>query len=127
MDLELRYIEGKGYGFDEFFWMALEDYTIRESHNILNQLSSVVPHLPILDGWSQELAGVIHGKEPKFFAIEYYNEQSDEEYYEPTFFVDIKSIECEEYLEYISHKLSIKSYLPKNESLRNSFQDRDRI
>ena len=115
MDLELRYIEGKGYGFDEFFWMALEDYTIKESHIILNQLSSVVPHLPILDGWSQEIA------------VEYYNEESDEVADEPTFFVDIKSIECEEYLEYISHKLSIKSYLPKNESLRNSFQDRDRI
>jgi len=127
MDLELRYIEGKAYGFDDFFWVSLQDYTIIESHNILNQISSVVPYLPILDGWSQELAGVIHGEEPKFFAIEYYNEESDVEYSEPTFFVDIKAIECEEYLEYISHKLSIKSYLPKNESLRNSFQDRDRI
>ena len=76
--------------------MALEDYTIKESHIILNQLSSVVPHLPILDGWSQEIAGVIHGEIPKFFAVEYYNEESDEVADEPTFFVDIKSIECEE-------------------------------
>ena len=69
----------------------------------------MVDQLPLDNSFPQYVAGVTTGKTPKFFIVEYFKEQGDE-YYNQTYFIELKEIECDEYLDHINKKLSIKSY-----------------
>ena len=113
MDSELKYIEGHSYLFDDFFWVKMREYSMIDNREITSQIESVTKFLPILNGWSQEVAGVVPGKNPIFFVVEYYNEDPEPTRIAPILFIDIIEIECDEYLDYINKKLSIKSYYEK--------------
>ena len=111
MDLEQRYTEENNYfQFDDYFFEALKDFSSEEIKSIIKQCTSVVDQLPLDNSFPQYVAGVTTGKTPKFFIVEYFKEQGDE-YYNQTYFIELKEIECDEYLDHINKKLSIKSYV----------------
>ena len=110
MDLEQRYTEENNYfQFDDYFFEALKDFSSEEIKSIIKQCTSVVDQLPLDNSFPQYVAGVTTGKTPKFFIVEYFKEQGDE-YDNQTYFIELKEIECDEYLDHINKKLSIKSY-----------------
>ena len=72
---------------------------------MVGQMLSVLSVLPKEDGWTQDLAGVVKGKTPLFFRIEYLNEEGH-----IPILIDVNEIEVDEYLDFILEKKSIKSY-----------------
>jgi len=106
MDLVQRYIEDKiEYEIDDWFYQQLSNYSVDEATLMVGQTLSVLSELPKEDGWTQELAGVIKGKDPLFFRIEYLNEDG----HVPVL-IDVNEIEVDEYLDFIIESKSIKSY-----------------
>ena len=110
MDLEQRYTRANSYfSFDDFFFSGMTDFTSEEIKSVVHQCRTVIDRLPVLNNWPQYVAGVVTNKKPKFFLVEYIKENEDDEYTQ-TYFIEIKEIECDEYLDHINKKLSIKSY-----------------
>lgn len=110
MDLEQRYTRANSYfSFDDFFFSGMTDFTSEEIKSVVHQCRTVIDRLPVLNNWHQYVAGVVTNKTPKFFLVEYIKENEDDEYTQ-TYFIEIKEIECDEYLDHINKKLSIKSY-----------------
>lgn len=110
MDLEQRYTRANSYfSFDDFFFSGMTDFTSEEIKSVVHQCRTVIDRLPVLNNWPQYVAGVVTNKTPKFFLVEYIKENEDDEYTQ-TYFIEIKEIECDEYLDHINKKLSIKSY-----------------
>lgn len=110
MDLEQRYTRANSYfSFDDFFFSGMTDFTSEEIKSVVHQCRTVIDRLPVLSNWPQYVAGVVTNKTPKFFLVEYIKENEDDEYTQ-TYFIEIKEIECDEYLDHINKKLSIKSY-----------------
>ena len=110
MDLEQRYTRENSYfSFDDFFFSGMTDFTSEEIKSVVHQCRTVIDRLPVLNNWPQYVAGVVTNKTPKFFLVEYIKENEDDEYTQ-TYFIEIKEIECDEYLDHINKKLSIKSY-----------------
>ena len=61
MDLELKYIEDKFlYEIDEYFFSALDSFTLDEASMMVGQVLAILTELPDKQGWSQEVAGVIN-------------------------------------------------------------------
>jgi pimeloyl-CoA synthetase len=87
----------------------MTDFTSEEIKSVVHQCRTVIDRLPVLNNWPQYVAGVVTNKTPKFFLVEYIKENEDDEYTQ-TYFIEIKEIECDEYLDHINKKLSIKSY-----------------
>ena len=110
MDLEQKYTKANSYfTFDDFFFSGMTDFTSEEIKSVVHQCRTVIDRLPVLNNWPQYVAGVVTNKTPKFFLVEYIKENEDDEYTQ-TYFIEIKEIECDEYLDHINKKLSIKSY-----------------
>ena len=110
MGLEQKYTRANSYfTFDDFFFSGMTDFTSEEIKSVVSQCRNVVDRLPVSNNWPQYIAGVVAKREPKFFLVEYIKE-NEEDGYTDTYFIEIKEIECDEYLDYINKKISIKSY-----------------
>jgi len=118
MDLELKYIEDKFlYEIDEYFFSALDSFTLDEASMMVGQVLAILTELPDKQGWSQEVAGVIKTtiktEDPLFFKVEYLKEEGH-----IPILVDINEIEVDEYLDFIIENKSIKSYV-NEQRIRN--------
>ncbi len=115
MDLELKFLEDDlAYEVDDWFYEQLGYYEVDDASIIIGQTVAVMDYLPIKNGWSQEVAGVIKKTEPIFFVVEYLKQEN-----ERPILVDLNEIDVEEYLDFISNNNSIKSYINKYEPIRN--------
>jgi len=115
MDLQLKFLEDElAYEVDDWFYQQLGYYSIDDASRIIGQTVSVMEFLPIKNGWTQEVAGVIKKEEPIFFVVEYLKQET-----ERPILVDLNEIEVDEYLDFISDNNSIKSYIINNEPIRN--------
>ena len=122
MDSEQKFTEVKEtYEIDDWFYSQLGNYNRHKQTNIIGQFLSVIRMLPSEEVWTQETAGVIKGKEPFFFVVEYLKEQN-----QITILVDLHEIEVDEYLDFISNKKSIKSYHDGTEN-RNANEESSRV
>ena len=101
MDSEQKFIEESRYEIDDWFYSQLEAYDRDQQTLMIAQFLTVINHLPIENKWYQEVAGVIKGTEPLFFAIEFLKESD-----ELTVLIDLNEIEVDEYLDF---RLYIKS------------------
>ena len=121
MALEQKYIEVRSqYDFDDWFVAELATCPHQAVNEIINQLEDITHGLPTLDGWTQQVCGVVKAskknnlKEPFFFTLEFLKQNDDIPVY-----LDIKPISCDEYLDCVIEKNHIK--LNKNYgSLNNS-------
>ncbi len=112
MVLALKYTEDKlPYEIDDWFFQQLSDYSLSDASLIVAQALAVLKELPVKNGWSQEVAGVItdKGTEPIFFVIEYLKQEEDR-----PILIDINQIEVDEYLDFIIENKSIKSYIDES-------------
>jgi hypothetical protein len=115
MDLQLKFLEDElAYEVDDWFYQQLGYYSIDDASRIIGQTVSVMEFLPIKNGWTQEVAGVIKKEEPIFFVVEYLKQET-----ERPILVDLNEIDVDEYLDFISNNNSIKSYIINNEPIRN--------
>ena len=90
---ELNYFE-----VDDWFILKLKSFPRRAGIDIATQIEESVEILPIKNGWTQKIAGVTHKEEDTiFFEVEYLNQDT-----EPVYFMDIHTIELDEYLDYIN-------------------------
>jgi hypothetical protein len=71
---------------------------------MIYDIASVVEYLPVSNGWSQEVYGVIYSID-KFYVLEYLKQNE-----EIPLIVDIDFVECDEYLDAIIDNKTIKSY-----------------
>jgi len=90
---------------------SLSDYSLTDASLIVAQALAVLSELPIKNGWSQEVAGVItdNDEDPIFFVIEYLKQEDD-----IPILIDINPIEVDEYLDFILENKSIKSYIDES-------------
>ena len=112
MDLELKFLEDElRYEIDDWFFQQLSDYSLTDASLIVAQALAVLSELPIKNGWSQEVAGVITDdvQDPIFFVIEYLKQEDD-----IPILIDINPIEVDEYLDFILENKSIKSYIDES-------------
>lgn len=112
MDLELKFLEDElRYEIDDWFFQQLSDYSLSDASLIVAQALAVLSELPIKNGWSQEVAGVItdDNEDPIFFVIEYLKQEDD-----IPILIDINPIEVDEYLDFILENKSIKSYIDES-------------
>jgi len=112
MDLELKFLEDElRYEIDDWFFQQLSDYSLTDASLIVAQALAVLSELPIKNGWSQEVAGVItdNDEDPIFFVIEYLKQEDD-----IPILIDINPIEVDEYLDFILENKSIKSYIDES-------------
>jgi len=92
---------------DGWFFEALSDFS-DYSDDILTQLVEVTDYLPIEDRWAQQMVGVVKGKSPLFFRIEFLNTAG-----ELPLLLDFESIDSDTYLDYVNLNKSIQFYLNK--------------
>lgn len=112
MDLKLKFLEDElWYEVDDWFRQQLSDYSLTDASLIVAQALAVLSELPIKNGWSQEVAGVITDdvEDPIFFVIEYLKQEDD-----IPILIDINPIEVDEYLDFILENKSIKSYIDES-------------
>jgi len=104
MELEPKYIRAynEKYEVDSVFIEKLHMYPVEISLNIIDQVKSVVDHLPKKEEYMQLVSGVVKGDKPFFFQVMYLNEPE----YMPIF-TDIEEIDVDEYLDEINNKKTI--------------------
>lgn len=112
MDLKQRYTEETEalfYDMDEWFYTAINEFSMEESTEILRQMFSVLDNLPSKSGWSQTVSGVIKRPQPLFFKVEYLKQPS-----EIPLLLDVFVTSCDEHLDAIIENQSINFYLNKH-------------
>ena len=106
MDLGQRYIEvDMGYDFDDWFIEELKSIPINYSLKIVQQLETNLNNLPVQEGWTQKVAGVIRSKEPFYFTIEYIHQPG-----EYPVFLSMDSIEVDEFLDYMNLNQTLEKW-----------------
>lgn len=90
--------------FDDYFIDDLLLLPYEVSMDIMNQLARNHMRLPMKMGWPQLCAGVVKGKNPYFFEIEFLKESL----FSGVVFLYIDEITCDEYLDYINKKQQLK-------------------
>ncbi len=104
MDLEQRYIEASRFDIDDWFRDKITGLSFNARQELIYDIASVVEYLPVSNGWSQEVYGVIYSID-KFYVLEYLKQNE-----EVPLIVDIEFVECDEYLDAIIDNKTIKSY-----------------
>ena len=61
-------------------------------------------HLPILNGWTQKVGGVLHNRGQMFYEVEFLKQQD-----EYPVFLGMNLIDADDYLDYINRKQILKS------------------
>lgn len=107
MALKQRYIEAIDlyYEVDDWFVTQLKEFPRLVGIEIAAQVNSSYDSLPQKNGWSQTVGGVCKDfKPPVYFEVEYLNQED-----EPPFFLDVVTIEVDDYLDYIIEKKTLKT------------------
>lgn len=104
MDLQQRFIEASRFDIDDWFAEKILSLSQRSRFELISDIASVVEYLPISNGWSQEVYGVIL-RDNKFYVLEYLKQET-----ELPLIVDIDFVECDEYLDAILDNKTIKSH-----------------
>ena len=104
MDLEQRYIEASKFDIDDWFKDKIIGLSFKARQELIYDIASVVEYLPVSNGWSQEVYGVIYSID-RFYVLEYLKQNE-----EIPLIVDIDFVECDEYLDAILDNKTIKSY-----------------
>jgi hypothetical protein len=110
MALEQKYIEVRSsYDFDDWFVTELATCPHQAVNEIVEQLEEITQGLPSLDGWTQQVCGVVRVTkknnltQPFFFTLEFLKQTEEVPVY-----LDIKPIDCDEYLDCVLEKNHIK-------------------
>lgn len=120
MGLQQKYTEEIAkYEIDDWFFSQLKTYKLSFAAEIIGQVLEVLNSLPKGDGWSQKIGGVIRDEKPLFFEIEYLNQEDD-----VPVFVDVHTIDVDDYLDYIIENNSIDYYL--NEQIKSDSFDKSK-
>ena len=104
MDLEQKYIEASRFDIDDWFRDKITGLSFKARQELIYDIASVVEYLPVSNGWSQEVYGVIYSID-KFYVLAYLKQNE-----EIPLIVDIDFVECDEYLDAIIDNKTIKSY-----------------
>tara|TARA_R100001086_G_scaffold246557_2_gene179010 strand:+ start:8782 stop:9096 length:315 start_codon:yes stop_codon:yes gene_type:complete len=99
MELKQKYTEVRNKcRFDEWFIDNLTEMPYALSMSIMKQIEENAHKLPP-DEWSQLIGGVVKGKTPFFYEIEYLRFKTKGKIY----FLDILEISCDDYLDFINN------------------------
>ena len=99
MELEPKYIEDKDIKcrFDDYFIDELIMLPYEAAIGIMDAVKKNSHLLPEKNNWSQVVGGVIKGKVPCFYELEYIKPSGED-----TIYLDILEIDCNDYLDYIN-------------------------
>ena len=105
MDLEQKFIEENRFEIGEEFLLDIEHVPVRDRRKILMAFVSVLQELPMIQGWTQSVAGVIKRKNPLFYEIEFLKDESS-----PPLLLGFKEIGSDEYLDMVLESNTIEYY-----------------
>ena len=94
---------------EEWFVDRLREFPLGYRKSILGDIVSALDHLPVDNGWSQKVGGVIRNPAPMFYYVEYLKQEE-----EPPLLLDIVEIDSDEYLDLILETNTIESYVGTN-------------
>jgi hypothetical protein len=105
MGTMLRYTEGKAvlFDIDYPFQKKVKKYSEETIKQIVFQIVDNISSLPKDNEYTQDIYGVIKGKDPLFFMIEYLNEED-----EIPLMVDFEEVTVDEYLDAINDNKHLK-------------------
>lgn len=105
MGSTLRYTEDKGalFDIDYPFQKKVKKYSEETIKEIVFQIVDNISSLPKDNEYTQDIYGVIKGKDPLFFMIEYLNEDN-----EIPLLVDFEEVTVDEYLDAINENKHLK-------------------
>mgnify|MGYP003626539701 CR=1 FL=1 len=103
MDLKQKYTRASpDYDMDQGFLDQLRGFPIEYSVPVAVLMDVSADTLPILDGWTQSVGGVVMKPENFFFEIEYFHEE-----YEVPVFLSITETDADAYLDHILNKTNL--------------------
>jgi hypothetical protein len=91
---------------EDWFLDRLREFPVGYRKSILGDIVLAIDHLPIDNGWSQRIGGVVRNPKPVFYTIEYLKQDG-----EPLLLLDISEIDSDEYLDLILETNTIESYV----------------
>jgi len=99
MELKQKYIEDRDIecGFDDFFIDELITLPYEAAIGVMDAVKKNSHLLPEKNEWSQMVGGVVKGKTPFFFELEYLKPKGGNPLY-----IDVMEIDCDDYLDYIN-------------------------
>ena len=110
MDAEQKYTEAveryhllNPFEIDEFCLEKLTEYPRDISIKVLELIHRNSKRMPVKEFWTQLIGGVIKGKEPLFFELEFLKNPG-----EKPLILDLDEIELDDYLDYINDKNILK-------------------
>jgi hypothetical protein len=118
MDLKQKYLrdDWAEYEINGSLFMALADFTTEQTEEILLQMDTYEDLLPIKEGQTQMVGGIVEHEEPLFFELTYIKQPG-----EMTLFLEINETDCDTYLDYILEKKTLKSNY--NDTTRKNYKD----
>ncbi len=101
MDLEQKYLEDDwvDYEINGSMFMALAEFEKNQTEEILLQMDTFEGCLPVRNGQTQMVGGIVREGEPMFFELTYMKQEG-----EVTLFLEISETDCDTYLDYINDK-----------------------
>jgi len=123
MDSEQKYSEDDiVYEINEDFFENIDKFEVNVAGEIIAQIVLCIDKLPILNGWSQTVAGVVTDEvvDPVYFAIEFLNQED-----KTPVLITLEKTNSDIYLDYILTKKTIKDYL-NEEGLSNDTSEAER-
>lgn len=99
----IRAYDSQHFEIDDWFVQSIGNIADYQREGVLKDILSSIEYLPEKDGWSQMVGGVIRGKNPLFYLVEYLKEKSD-----PVLFLDVEEITSDEYLDLILENNTIE-------------------
>ena len=101
----LRYTEGKVvlFDIDYPFQKKVKKYSEETIKQIVFQIVDNIENLPKDNEYTQDVYGVIKGKDPLFFMIEYLNEED-----EIPLMIDFEEVTVDDYLDAINENKHLK-------------------
>jgi hypothetical protein len=109
MDSEQKYTEDDViYEINEDFFENIDKFEVNVAGDIIAQIVLCVGKLPVVNGWSQTVAGVVTEEvsEPVYFTIDFLNQED-----ETPVLITLEKANSDIYLDYILTKNTIKDYL----------------
>lgn len=117
MDSKQKFTEvlKPAYETDDWFLDSFSEFNINEKTQILYEIEVVSEFLPKNGSWTQFLYGVVKGKHPLFYVIDYLNEEG----YKPLM-IDIQEIDSDTYLDAMLDNNTIQYYYERYNRHNNS-------
>lgn len=104
MDLKQKFIEENKFEIEEWFASSILKLSSDARQEIIEDLVSVMPYLPIENGWEQIIYGVVKN-ENIFYQLHYLKEE-----HQFPLLIDLKYVDSDEFLDAMLEKNTIKTY-----------------